>query len=117
MARKAYHEKMRPELLKQFNLCDDDTRSCFGSQPQGGDSAEFQGCPYCDRRDKCSDATVVVRAALPKDYYKKANRRYSVKKDNRGPYVHDARMGYDEAMSAAEIVKILNKYNELKGKA
>lgn len=114
MPRKSYHERMRPKLLAKYELIDDDVPGCFGSKPQGNDSAYYQGCPTCDYGDKCYEATQEVHKAIPKSYWKKANERYSVKKDARGPYVHDARTGYDDAMSPYEIVKLLNRYNDMK---
>lgn len=114
MSRKSYHEKMRPELLAKFKLTDSETKKCFGSKPQGNDSAYYQGCGECENADACYDATQIVHAAIPASYWKKANQRYSVKKDARGPYVHDARSGYDDAMSPSEICKLLNRYDDLK---
>jgi len=111
---KAPHEKIRPKLLAQFVLSEEDTRKCFGCQPEGGESAYFKGCPECHDQNKCSDATDIVEAAIPASYYRKSNQRYSVKKDSRGPYVHDASTGYDDAMSPYEICKLLNKYEEMK---
>jgi len=111
---KAPHEKMRAELLTRFMLSEEDTKKCFGCQPEGGESAYFKGCLECPDQNKCADATDVVEATIPASYYKKSNERYSVKKDNRGPYVHDASTGYSDSMSPAEIVRLLNKYEEMK---
>jgi hypothetical protein len=114
VSRKSYHEKMRPQLLAKYQLIDEEVRGCFGSKPQGNDSAFYQGCPECEHSDKCYEATQVVHKAIPKSYWEKANWRYRVMKDARGPYVHDVNASYGEAMSAYDIVKLLNQYEKLK---
>lgn len=56
--------KLRNELIRDFARLDPDAPECFGTLPQGGNSADAKGCnDPCPFYNQCGKATKIVNYA------------------------------------------------------